>query len=258
MKILLISDIHANIQALEAVLNAERDWDMLACAGDYVDYGTSPKEVIACIKSLDKPKVLVIGNHDRHLINTYQSGEYQKVSGHAYKWVHYDCSLMSECDVAWLDALPIHASFEADGIHYLMQHQLKDGGYDTIEHPIQFRSCWKEWSGHEIPSDSEPRMIFGHSHRQCVHQLDGCSWINPGSISYRRPDDPDKYAQYMTITDGTIAFKHVPYDRSVQFAVAKDFRRRDAMMETELQDFWFFFGDAPTSRSPLPEVGSLS
>ena len=70
MKILLISDIHANIQALESVLKAETDWDLLVCAGDYVDYGTSPAEVVDLLRSLPKPHVLVLGNQDAHLVRT--------------------------------------------------------------------------------------------------------------------------------------------------------------------------------------------
>ncbi|MDY6344119.1 MAG: metallophosphoesterase family protein [Sphaerochaetaceae bacterium] len=249
MKILLISDIHANIQALESVLKAETDWDLLVCAGDYVDYGTSPAEVVDLLRSLPKPHVLVLGNHDAHLVRTYRSGEYRRVEGHDYKWVHYDCSLLHDEQVDWIAALPRHATFEADGWTYLVQHQYQEGSYAIIEQPTQFKEFWNK---HAASGSTRERMVFGHSHRQCMYLMDGCSWINPGSISYRRPDDPAKDAQYMTITDGVVAWKHVGYDRSVQFAVAKRFHERDAMMETELQDFWFFFGDAPTSRSPLP------
>ena len=41
MRILLISDIHSNIEALKAILNKEKDFDLLAVAGDLVDYGTN-------------------------------------------------------------------------------------------------------------------------------------------------------------------------------------------------------------------------
>ena len=95
-------------------------------------------------------------------------------------------------------------------------------------------------------------MIFGHTHRQCIHTLgEGMEWINPGSISYRRPDDPDKTAHYAVILDGKIQLKSIAYDRTLQLAEAKRFLKNDRMMRTELQDFMFFFGDAKTSRDPL-------
>lgn len=76
-------------------------------------------------------------------------------------------------------------------------------------------------------------------------------WLNPGSISYRRPDDPDKSANYMVISDGNVEFKSLYYDRSVQLAEAEAFKKSGQMMDTEIQDFMFFFGNARTSRDPL-------
>ena len=78
-------------------------------------------------------------------------------------------------------------------------------------------------------------------------------WLNPGSASYRRPDDPDKTAHYVTITDGEICLKQIPYDRKPQLEKAKEFISTDKMMRTEIQDFMFFFGDAKTSREPLEQ-----
>ena len=47
MKVLVISDVHSNVWALREVLRAEQGFDLLVCAGDYVDYGIAPKETIA-------------------------------------------------------------------------------------------------------------------------------------------------------------------------------------------------------------------
>lgn len=96
-------------------------------------------------------------------------------------------------------------------------------------------------------------MIFGHTHRRLVHRLDNDRlWLNPGSASYRRPDDRDKRAHYMLIEDGDIRFGAVEYDRSEMLARAMDYVKKGTMLETDLQDAMFFFGNAPTSREPLP------
>lgn len=96
-------------------------------------------------------------------------------------------------------------------------------------------------------------MIFGHTHRQCIHVLDQhMLWLNPGSVSYRRPDDPDKTAHYAVIENGEIRLCQVPYDRSHSLEEARKLNKAHGMMETELQDFFFFFGDARSSRDPLP------
>ncbi len=62
MKILIISDIHANVQALSAVLDNEKGVDKIFCLGDLVNYGPNPGEIIETVRSIaDK---IVRGNHD--------------------------------------------------------------------------------------------------------------------------------------------------------------------------------------------------
>lgn len=78
-------------------------------------------------------------------------------------------------------------------------------------------------------------------------------WLNPGSVSYRRPDDWNKEAQYIVIEDGRICLKSVPYDRSRSLEVSMQYLKKGKMMESELQDAMFFFGDAKTSREPLSD-----
>ena len=63
MKALIISDIHSNIFALEAIWQREHDCDVVFCAGDLVDYGPSPGEVIAWVQA--HGVACVQGNHDR-------------------------------------------------------------------------------------------------------------------------------------------------------------------------------------------------
>lgn len=166
-----------------------------------------------------------------------------------YKWVHYNCEQLNNQGIRWLKQLPETAYFEADGWKYGIAHQY-DSGYGTIESRYAFDKYWAEHYGTDNVGNR--RLIFGHTHRQCIHILgDGMEWLNPGSASYRRPDDPDKTAHYATITDGEIRLKQIPYDRKPQFEKAKEFISTDKMMRTEIQDFMFFFGDAKSSREPL-------
>ena len=51
MKVIVLSDVHANIWALDAVLEQEREYDLLCFAGDMIDYGTAPAEVIERFQS---------------------------------------------------------------------------------------------------------------------------------------------------------------------------------------------------------------
>src|SRR5215469_15888816 len=64
MRHLILSDIHANLTALEAVLEAAKDkWDKAVCLGDVVGYGPDPNEVIDRVRSLNA--VTIRGNHDK-------------------------------------------------------------------------------------------------------------------------------------------------------------------------------------------------
>ena len=224
--------------------------DAIYCAGDYVDYGTDPHEAIGWVR--EHGAHCVMGNHDRHLLNILFSGEVDAFRGtNRYKWVHDNCERVTDEDIAFLAALPQHMSFEADGAAYLMQHQMLDNSYDMPESVQTFDAFWRVWYAGE--SRPERRMIFGHTHRRLVHRLDNDRlWLNPGSASYRRPDDRDKRAHYMLIEDGDIRFGAVEYDRSAMLARAMDYVKKGTMLETDLQDAMFFFGDAPTSREPLP------
>lgn len=254
MKLLVVSDIHSNIWALETILSAEKAYDQLCCAGDLVDYGIAPKEVISTLRQKKENSMIVQGNHDRHVAKTYHEHEFRNIAPAMYKWVHYNCERLSNQDISYLSALPLHRFFEADGWHYLMQHQY-DEAYGCIETSHQFELYWKSHTPKEYWNAERKRMIFGHSHRQCRHQLaTGMEWINPGSVSYRRPDDPDKSAHYACIEEGRLTLKRIPYDRTPQLEEARKYHERNAMMETELQDFFFFFGSAETSRDPLPMV----
>ena len=65
MKALLLSDIHGNWPALQAVLRAEADANHIICLGDLVNYGPQPAECVAWAMRLSTPSLVVQGNEDR-------------------------------------------------------------------------------------------------------------------------------------------------------------------------------------------------
>ncbi|AJY75860.1 metallophosphoesterase family protein [Paenibacillus beijingensis] len=212
MKALLVSDIHANIFALEAIWKQEKDSDVIYCAGDLVDYGPYPKEVIQWVQ--EHNVICVKGNHDEKVAAFYRNQDsLWNVSDEERKWAHDNAQKLDETDVEFLENLPYSATFTLDAVGYSMQHMYK--GYETIQSLHHYKEFWEHQTVEPIKSMSHKTMIFGHTHRRCIHHLGNTErWINPGSVSYRRPDDPDKTAHYMTITDGRIDMRHVKYDRS--------------------------------------------
>ncbi len=242
MKILVISDVHSNIYALNTILSFEKDVDILCCAGDLLDYGTTPVEVIECIKSIEIPTYMVKGNHDLNVIETWWNGSYRFVTGQDYKWIHHNCKQINENHVDYLMQLPETIYFEADGYEYLIRHQYKES-YETIENCHQFNEFWSEHSPQKDSNFKNRRIIFGHTHQQCIHILrDDQVWLNPGSTSYRRPGDTDKTAQYLVIQNGSVELKGIPYDRGALLAAALVHKKNNTMMPSEIADFEFFFG----------------
>lgn len=245
MKILLLSDIHANFDALRAVERAET-WDEVWCCGDLVDFGPDPVPVIRWMQAHGARCVL--GNHDAHVLTLTGEDCRRAWDARTWQWAHQNYEQLSGGDLVYLRSLPKTLSLFADGVPYQMQHQY-DGGYGIVESQDQFNHFWQGEPA------AERRLLFGHTHRRCMHLLgEGALWLNPGSVSYRRPDDPDKRAHYMVIEDGRVRFGAVSYDRSALLSKTQEIHRSGRMLATNLQDAYFFFGDARTTRDPLPEI----
>lgn len=208
MKALILSDIHSNLYALQAIWARERDSDLIYCAGDLVDYGPHPGEAINWIRS--RQVVCVQGNHDRFVALCYRRGQtLASISPQERAWVHHNAELLGEEEITFLEELPQAVTFELDGIAYGMTHLYQ--GYEEIVSLHAF----EQFIAGTIPAGHAPitRLILGHTHRQAIRYLSNTIlWLNPGSASYRRADDPDQTAHYITITDGSISLHRLAYD----------------------------------------------
>ena len=101
MRILLLSDIHANLEALEACLAAAPPHDLVANLGDVVGYGASPNEVIDCCLSLGK--IYVRGNHDKAATGLLELDDFNPLAAAAARWTH---DQLTPEHFEWLRALP--------------------------------------------------------------------------------------------------------------------------------------------------------
>ena len=212
MKLLILSDLHSNPVGARAILDREPDVDAIYAAGDYSDYGPDPAGAIGWIR--EHGVRAVYGNHDHRVLKTWHEGTYMDVPDGSVCWVHHNCRLLTPGDAAFLESLPRSICFEADGIAYMMQHQYGPR-YETIESQYHFDKYWAEnYTGSVVPGQPR-RMIFGHTHRQMLVRFgEDALWFNPGSASYRRPDEPSKDAFYAVVADGRIRFGHVPYEKA--------------------------------------------
>jgi putative phosphoesterase len=230
MKALILSDIHSNIRALEAIWAAERDSDVVYCAGDLVDYGPYPAEVLAWVR--DRGVRCVQGNHDRDVARAYREEAYPAAPER--RWRHHNAALLNEPAIAWLEQLPPALTVAIDGVDYGLTHQFVD--YEIITNLHAFQTFRTEiFASAGAPPD---RLIFGHTHRQAVHYLsDRLLWMNPGSVSYRRRDDPDQTAHYLTIVDGTIGLRRLAYDVRPLYHYVRGVQLHEAELSVALRFF---------------------
>ena len=101
MRILIISDIHANITALETVLETAGDYDETWCLGDLVGYGPDPNECMDKIQSLSN-LTCILGNHDLAVLQAIESNAFNPEARNTIQWTR---SVITEKNKAFLKSL---------------------------------------------------------------------------------------------------------------------------------------------------------
>lgn len=117
MRILIISDIHANIEALEAI---REEYDCFICLGDLVDYGPSPRECIDFIKN--NAHAVVRGNHDNAVAfrmdcKCSEAYKLMSVKTRELMW-----SILGEEEINYLGSLPSNRVLELGGARFFLTH----------------------------------------------------------------------------------------------------------------------------------------
>ena len=118
MRFLILSDIHGNIDALDAVLaRAPRDsYDRLLVLGDLVGYGGTPNEVVDRIFELS-PDVIIRGNHDKVATGIESADKFNRVAAEAARWTQDTLSPENRKRGAGVPAGPKNADKDVEGCH---------------------------------------------------------------------------------------------------------------------------------------------
>ncbi len=219
MKILLFSDVHSNFAALQALERQEKQWDAAWFAGDMIDYGLQPHEVIDWMRTHNV--TAVTGNHDTAMAQRGLKEGLLHLDDPltADSFARHNLACMTEEDLAYVAALPETAVMEADGIAYGMVHSADED--DTVvavadwlvhyQSEDKFEAAWKRIGG---PAAERRCLIFGHSHHCMAVYLGGENlMLNPGSLSYHLgADSRTKAGEYMVIEDGVPSVRRVTFD----------------------------------------------
>jgi putative phosphoesterase len=204
MKILVISDLHANWPALEAVLTAE-PFDRLVVGGDLVSYGPHPREVVDAVSR--HATLVVRGNHDEALARRIECGcsPSNRPLANATQRVHH--RLLSTEELGVLGALPKTARLDIGGQALFAVHAApRDELYSYALTPAAPDDVLERELG-EVTADY---IVLGHTHLPMVRRLGSRLVLNPGSVG--QPRDGDPRASYAVIEDGVVTLRRAAYD----------------------------------------------
>jgi len=230
MRLGIFSDVHANIEALSAVMEAYQaeDIDIYYCLGDVVGYGASPNECADLVR--ETADVTILGNHDAAVAGRMDYSYYYEAARNA---LDLHASVLSQENMAWLKALPYKHQLREVGVDLCHGSPLRLEEFEYIFAPEQARECLSIWE------ELADITLIGHSHLCKVFALrpgeveelparrfklrKGYKYIvSVGSVG--QPRDYDNRASYTVFNseEREFDFKRVEYD--IESAATKIFQ----------------------------------
>lgn len=208
MRLAIVTDIHGNLTAFEAVLADLRIAapDLIVHGGDLAHGGSSPAEVVDRLRDLGWQGVL--GNTDEMLFDpgplrefAGQSTQMQPLLPFIEEMASATAAALGDERLAWLRALPRSWSFRDIALVHASPVSL-------------WRAPYPEASDADLEAIYAPLgrrlAVYGHVHRSYVRNLPGMTVANTGSVSMSHDGDPR--ASYLLIDDGVPAIRRVEYD----------------------------------------------
>ncbi|MFB6266718.1 MAG: metallophosphoesterase [Halodesulfurarchaeum sp.] len=194
MRVGVISDIHSNLPALEAVLEDMPAVDAMVCAGDVVGYNPWPAACVEAVRERAVPTIM--GNHDRKVARGTNFG----ANAMARAGVEHARRQLDDEQLAWLRGLPTERN-EFDGRMKIVHGHPQDP--DRYTYPEEFS---------QYLLGDEQVLVMGHTHVQHAEHLGEGLILNPGSVG--QPRDRDPRAAYAVVDlDGLTADTYrVEYD----------------------------------------------
>jgi predicted phosphodiesterase len=199
MRVLIISDIHANLTALETVLSSAGEVDETWCLGDVVGYGPDPDECVSKFRGMGK-LVCILGNHDAAVIGKIAL---EAFNPDARQSIHWTRSALSRINLKWLEQIP----------------ERTEMGDITLAHGSPRNPIWEylldpNTAGMNFDYFNTDLCFVGHTHLPIIYQqvlnqkparwtipmnnqvatLSGRAIINPGSVG--QPRDRDRRASF--------------------------------------------------------------
>ena len=217
MRVAVVSDIHANLHALEAVLDdvLTQEPDAIWCLGDVVGYGASPNECCELVR--ERAALVLAGNHDLGIAGKLDLAEFSDDAAAAARWTR---TVVREEHLSWLSSL------------------LPSSKRETVElfHGSPRDPVWDYVLSDDVAVESfaltnAPLVLVGHSHVALALGTDGTGVVgglappgtelvlgrhrlllNPGSVGQPRDGNPDAAWLLVDFDSDRAVFRRVVYD----------------------------------------------
>jgi diadenosine tetraphosphatase ApaH/serine/threonine PP2A family protein phosphatase len=237
MLVAIVSDIHGNRHALEAVLAdvASTDARELWCLGDVVGYGADPNDCCALIR--ENAAVCLAGNHDLAVTGTIPLDEFSHGAALAARWTQ---EVLADDHVEWLRSLSPQGDEEGVGLYHASP---RDPIWEYVLSTLLAELC--------LDVAEERVCLVGHSHvalsfvrpegeaatgdtrraGDALDMSDGEWLINPGSVG--QPRDGDPRAAWLLLDTGSwqAEWRRTPYDIAGAAAAIRAARLPDSLAE---------------------------
>lgn len=222
MRILVLSDLHANATAFAAALDAAAGrWDVSVCLGDVVGYGPDPHEVVALVRELGGQTIR--GNHDKAATGLMDTSDFNPMAKAAVDWTR---SQLTADDLTWLSALPqgplpsdgivlVHGAFQDEDEYVFTPAQALDGLLDSTAEVTFFGHTHHQGGFSYHDSSLEVLQIRPRQSETFAAlriEKPRRYLLNPGSIGQPRDGDPRAGFAIADLEHQTVEFWRVPYD----------------------------------------------
>ena len=219
MKFLVLSDIHANLEALEAVLETAGAFDQALVLGDLVGYGANPNEVVERVRALPSA-TFIRGNHDKAATSQESIEHFNHLARFAIHWTTARLSLRNH---QWLAALPAGPVSVDDLVEICHGAPFDEDAY--IFDDLDVRRAFS--------AAGRPLCLFGHTHVPAAFRVtdelssvgpprgdrfrlsleEGARYlVNCGAVGQPRDGDARAAFAILDTTDRALTVQRVPYD----------------------------------------------
>jgi predicted phosphodiesterase len=227
MKVLVISDIHANLTALETVLDAAGDVDAVWCLGDLVGYGPDPNECVERVQALPNLTCLV-GNHDAAALNQIDLATFNLEAQTAIRWTQ---KTLNDQNAQYLADLPnsaerdnvtlVHGSPRQPVWEYLLDSRTAEENFKHFDTPYCFVGhTHLPVIYHQSEEGSRAQLVIPDY--MSPVELTPRSILNPGSVGQPRDRDPKAAYALFDPQNETCEYRRVGYDIAAVQARMRD------------------------------------